>query len=236
MEAPGAGGEMAAAALRAAKRALRGELRQRLRALGAAEKQRQSRLLGRKVIGHPKYQESKRIAIFLSMPDEIQTEEIIKDIFKQGKECFIPRYKPHSNHMDMLKLSSAEDISSLTLTSWNILQPSDDDSVREEALAGAPEELCDGCFDPILLMKPLPLVHPPHPAGHWLHLRLKLINRSFSHKLLLFKPLSVALPLVFWKHVTFCQAIRITLVPSLLSFLRKGCPGDRAVNCIPAPS
>ncbi|KFZ64963.1 5-formyltetrahydrofolate cyclo-ligase, partial [Podiceps cristatus] len=88
------------------------------------------------VIGHPKYQGSQRIAIFLSMPDEIQTEEIINDIFKQGKECFIPRYKPHSNHMDMLKLSSAEDISSLTLTSWNILQPSDDDSAREEALAG----------------------------------------------------------------------------------------------------
>ncbi|XP_075016022.1 5-formyltetrahydrofolate cyclo-ligase isoform X3 [Calonectris borealis] len=142
MEPPGEDGEMAAAALRAAKRALRGELRQRLRSLGAAEKQRQSRLLTRKVIGHPKYQESKRIAIFLSMPDEIQTEEIIKDIFKQGKECFIPRYKPHSNHMDMLKLSSAEDISSLTLTSWNILQPSDDDSVREEALAGASCQLC----------------------------------------------------------------------------------------------
>ncbi|KAF4792941.1 5-formyltetrahydrofolate cyclo-ligase [Turdus rufiventris] len=126
-----------AAALRAAKRQLRAELRQRLRALGAAEKQRQSRLLGRKVIDHPKYQESKRIAIFLNMPDEVQTEEIIKDIFKQGKECFIPRYKPQSNHMDMLKLSSVEDISSLALTSWNILQPSDDDTAREEALAGA---------------------------------------------------------------------------------------------------
>nr|XP_032606149.2 5-formyltetrahydrofolate cyclo-ligase isoform X3 [Taeniopygia guttata] len=137
MERAGDGGAMAAA-LRAAKRQLRAELRQRLRALGAAEKQRQSRLLGRKVIDHPKYQESKRIAIFLSMPDEVQTEEIIKDIFKQGKECFIPRYKPQSNHIDMLKLSSAEDISSLALTSWNILQPSDDDIAREEALAGVP--------------------------------------------------------------------------------------------------
>jgi len=38
-----------AAALGAAKRALRTELRQKLRALGAAEKQRQSRLLSRKV-------------------------------------------------------------------------------------------------------------------------------------------------------------------------------------------
>ncbi|XP_067999529.1 5-formyltetrahydrofolate cyclo-ligase isoform X1 [Melanerpes formicivorus] len=137
MEPPGQGEEaMAVAALRAAKQALRGELRQRLRALSAAEKRRQSLLLTRKVLGHPKYKESRRIAIFLSMPDEIQTEEIIQDIFKQGKECFIPRYKPQSNHMDMLKLLSAEDISSLALTSWNILQPSDDDSAREEALAG----------------------------------------------------------------------------------------------------
>lgn len=37
--------------------------------------------------------------------------------------------------MDMLKLLSAEDISSLALTSWNILQPGDDDTTREEALA-----------------------------------------------------------------------------------------------------
>ncbi|XP_065498215.1 5-formyltetrahydrofolate cyclo-ligase isoform X1 [Caloenas nicobarica] len=124
------------AAVRAAKQALRATLQQRLRALGAAEKQRQSRLLTSKVICHPKYQESKRIAIYLSTPDEIQTEEIMKDIFKQGKECFIPRYDPLGTHMDMLKISSAEDISSFTLTSWNILQPGDDDSTREKALAG----------------------------------------------------------------------------------------------------
>ncbi|XP_019359637.1 PREDICTED: 5-formyltetrahydrofolate cyclo-ligase-like [Gavialis gangeticus] len=69
------------------------------------------------------------------MQDEIQTEDIIKDIFNQGKECFIPQYKPQSNHMDMLKLASVEEISSLPVTSWNILQPSDDD-IREEALSG----------------------------------------------------------------------------------------------------
>uniref|UniRef100_A0A7M4FIC0 5-formyltetrahydrofolate cyclo-ligase n=2 Tax=Crocodylus porosus TaxID=8502 RepID=A0A7M4FIC0_CROPO len=88
-----------------------------------------------RVIGHSKYKESQRIAVFLSMQDEIQTEDIIKDIFNQGKECFIPQYKPQSNHMDMLKLASVEEISSLPVTSWNILQPSDDD-IREEALSG----------------------------------------------------------------------------------------------------
>ncbi|XP_021107848.1 5-formyltetrahydrofolate cyclo-ligase isoform X3 [Heterocephalus glaber] len=68
------------------------------------------------------------------MQDEIETEEIIKDIFQQGKTCFIPRYQFQSNHMDMVKLASPDEISSLPKTSWNIHQPGEDD-VREEALS-----------------------------------------------------------------------------------------------------
>ncbi|XP_033617029.1 5-formyltetrahydrofolate cyclo-ligase isoform X5 [Fukomys damarensis] len=68
------------------------------------------------------------------MQDEIETEEIIKDIFQQGKTCFIPQYQFQSNHMDMVKLASPDEISSLPKTSWNIHQPGEDD-VREEALS-----------------------------------------------------------------------------------------------------
>ncbi|XP_062998447.1 5-formyltetrahydrofolate cyclo-ligase [Elgaria multicarinata webbii] len=124
------------AALHAAKRALRAELKRRLRALSEAEKLRQSRLLGDKVVGHSRYHASQRIAVFLSMPDEVQTEEIIKDIFQRGKECFIPQYKPGGNYMDMVKLASYEEIASLPLTPWNIHQPAEND-VREEALSTA---------------------------------------------------------------------------------------------------
>ncbi|XP_043845430.1 5-formyltetrahydrofolate cyclo-ligase [Dromiciops gliroides] len=122
-----------AAVLSVAKRNLRVEMKQRLRALSAEERLRQSRLLTEKVLAHSKYQESQRISIFLSMQDEIETEEIIKDIFQSGKTCFIPQYKFKSNHMDMVKLFSAEEIFSLPKTSWNIRQPSDE--VREEALS-----------------------------------------------------------------------------------------------------
>ncbi|XP_038549562.1 5,10-methenyltetrahydrofolate synthetase (5-formyltetrahydrofolate cyclo-ligase) isoform X2 [Micropterus salmoides] len=69
------------------------------------------------------------------MDDEVRTEEIIKDVFKWGKSCFIPRYKSRSSHMDMLKLSSLQDIEMLPLTSWNIRQPAEEDNSREEALA-----------------------------------------------------------------------------------------------------
>ncbi|XP_062819645.1 5-formyltetrahydrofolate cyclo-ligase isoform X1 [Anolis carolinensis] len=133
------GEDMAAAAAAGAKRVLRAELRRRLRVLDQSEKLRQSRLLGHKVMQHAQYQASRRIAVFLSMPDEIQTDEIIKDIFHQGKDCFIPRYEPQSNHMDMVKLASYEEIASLPLTSWNIHQPAENDG-REEALT-APEGL-----------------------------------------------------------------------------------------------
>lgn len=77
----------------------------------------------------------KRIAVFLSMHDEVQTEEIIQDVFKRGKSCYIPRYESNSNHMDMVELRSLQDIETLPLTSWNIRQPSQDDDSREEALA-----------------------------------------------------------------------------------------------------
>ncbi|XP_006764676.1 PREDICTED: 5-formyltetrahydrofolate cyclo-ligase [Myotis davidii] len=86
------------------------------------------------VIAHSQYQKSQRISIFLSMQDEIETDEIIKDIFRRGKTCFIPRYRFQSNHMDMVRLASPEEIASLPKTSWNIPQPGEDEA-REDALS-----------------------------------------------------------------------------------------------------
>ncbi|XP_030580068.1 5-formyltetrahydrofolate cyclo-ligase [Archocentrus centrarchus] len=122
-------------ALRAAKQALRKEVKQRVAALSEDEKRRQSLVVSQKLLRHPKYMSSQRIAVFLNMNDEVYTQEIIKDMFKCGKSCFIPRYESTSRHMDMLKLSSLQDMETLPLTSWNIRQPAKNDSSREEALA-----------------------------------------------------------------------------------------------------
>lgn len=122
------------AALRAAKQALRKEIKRRVAALSKEEKARQAHVVSKKLLRHPKYVSSRRIAVFLSMDDEVCTQEIIKDVFRLGKSCFIPRYEGGSNHMDMLKLSSLQDMETLPLTSWNIRQPAADDNSREEAL------------------------------------------------------------------------------------------------------
>uniref|UniRef100_A0A1A8Q5Z9 5-formyltetrahydrofolate cyclo-ligase n=2 Tax=Nothobranchius TaxID=28779 RepID=A0A1A8Q5Z9_9TELE len=123
------------ATLRAAKRALRREIKQRVAALSRDERLRQSLVVSHKLFKHPKYVSSQRIAVFLSMDDELCTQEIIKDIFKCGKSCFIPKYNSSSSHMDMLRTNSLQDIQTLPRTSWSIQQPAADDDSREEALS-----------------------------------------------------------------------------------------------------
>ncbi|XP_028986148.2 5,10-methenyltetrahydrofolate synthetase (5-formyltetrahydrofolate cyclo-ligase) isoform X1 [Betta splendens] len=124
------------AALRTAKQELRKEIKRRIAALSEEEKRQQSVVVSQKLFQHPKYLSCTRIAVFLNMSDEVHTEEIIKDIFKQGKTCFVPKYKISSRHMVMLQVRSLHDIETLPLTSWNIRQPEDDDNSREEAFFG----------------------------------------------------------------------------------------------------
>ncbi|XP_066446094.1 5-formyltetrahydrofolate cyclo-ligase isoform X1 [Eleutherodactylus coqui] len=122
------------ASIQAAKRALRAQLKQRLAVLSDLEKLQQSQAVTRKVLSHPRYQTARRVAIFLNMTDEVQTEDIIRDIFRQDKLCFIPRYRPRSTQMDMVRLRSVEEINLLPVTPWNVRQPGEDDC-REDALA-----------------------------------------------------------------------------------------------------
>ncbi|XP_013788975.1 5-formyltetrahydrofolate cyclo-ligase-like [Limulus polyphemus] len=124
----------ASAALRAAKEALRGEVKKKLLSMSKDEKLKQSRLIADKLINHDRFKNSHRISIYLSTDHEVHTVGILEQIFKMDKQCFIPKYDLNNQHMDMVRLYSLEDLAKLPLTKWNIKQPSDDDH-REEALA-----------------------------------------------------------------------------------------------------
>ena len=119
------------AATRAAKKLLRTNIKKHVAALSSEEKQRQSVVVTDLMLQRLEYQSSKRIAIFLSMSDEIDTMGIMKHIFANNKECFIPRYV--GSKMDMLRLYSMKDFEGLPETAWKIKQPADDDD-RENAL------------------------------------------------------------------------------------------------------
>lgn len=118
--------------MHAAKKTLRKELKKRLSSLTEDGKTKQSRCLAEKLYLHPKYRESKRISIFLSMSDEIKTFDILENAFKSNKQVFIPKYV--GEKMDMVRLRSMADYDDLPETSWHIKQPADDDVSRENAI------------------------------------------------------------------------------------------------------
>ncbi|KAL7293654.1 hypothetical protein TKK_0012733 [Trichogramma kaykai] len=118
------------ATLRSAKTRVRKEVREIISRMDSQERRRQSDAVFKKLISLPEYQSSQRISIFLSTPEEVDTVNILEDIFNKNKEVFVPRY--NGKTMEMVKLYSMEDYEKLPLTKWNIKQPTVQE-IRERA-------------------------------------------------------------------------------------------------------
>ncbi|XP_011309117.1 5-formyltetrahydrofolate cyclo-ligase [Fopius arisanus] len=117
--------------IKAAKSALRKEIANIISGLSPEEKARQSTAVFQQLTKLPEYERSRRVSLYLSTEDEIDTVKILDDIFKKGKEAFVPRYV--GNSMSMVKLKDMEDYEKLPLTKWNIKQPAKGD-IRDDAL------------------------------------------------------------------------------------------------------
>ena len=114
-----------------AKNLLRKELKRRLAGLSVELKKTESAKVAAKLFAMKEFQESKRISLYMSMPNEVDTFGIMGKIFELNKKCYIPHYI--GPVMKMVELNSMADYDSLPLTSWNIKQPADVD-VRADAL------------------------------------------------------------------------------------------------------
>lgn len=73
------------------KNALRKDIRSLLKNLPASARQEQSKSVVDQVLNHPQYKKSHGVAVFISLPDEIDTRDIIEHIFQTGRKCYIPR-------------------------------------------------------------------------------------------------------------------------------------------------
>ncbi|KAF4525032.1 hypothetical protein B566_EDAN001945 [Ephemera danica] len=92
--------------IQTAKKLLRSDMKKRLAALSKEQILLESEILTKKFLSHPAYIKSRRIAVYLSMEDE----------------------------MEMLRLHSLADLNTLAVTKWNVRQPADTDDHREDAL------------------------------------------------------------------------------------------------------
>lgn len=124
-------------ALRAAKAALRGELKKRIANIPHEEQFLQSKIVTEKILENSRFKSSRKISIYLSINHEIrvQTAGILEQIFEQDKECFVPKFTPDSHLMAMLKLDSLEDYAKLVADNWEVKAPTDEDLKREDANA-----------------------------------------------------------------------------------------------------
>ncbi|CAO0794412.1 unnamed protein product [Mucor circinelloides] len=104
------------------KKQLRKDMASRLSSLGTAELKKQSESVRQKLQEMDVFRASKNISIYISMPNsEIITTDIIHDLLKSDKNCFIPRCT--KNNMDMVKIIDIDDFESLPVNKWNIPEP-----------------------------------------------------------------------------------------------------------------
>lgn len=117
-------------AVKQLKSDLRKRIKKHLANMDPAMMVEQSQSIIKQVLSCEIFKQSSRIGIYLSLPEEVPTYDIVRRILNEGKECFIPRY--NKLEMRLVKLYSLQDLEALPETSWKIKQPLETDE-REDA-------------------------------------------------------------------------------------------------------
>ena len=103
------------------KSELRKQVLQEMKAIPRKQKQAIDQALTEGLLQHPFYQEANTIATYLSFPHEFQTQELIEQALKDGKEVLIPKTYP-KGRMDFV----VYDPQQLVKTSFGLLEPQGD--------------------------------------------------------------------------------------------------------------
>ncbi|XP_054741027.1 5-formyltetrahydrofolate cyclo-ligase [Anastrepha obliqua] len=111
-------------------------LRQRMKAevipaISAESVARQSKAIFEKVIASETFRQAADVSIYLSTGSEVDTLPLLRELFNQQKNVFVPTYS--GKLMEMVRVKDWADYESLPLTKWNIKQPSAKEG-RENAL------------------------------------------------------------------------------------------------------
>lgn len=103
------------------KAELRKQVLQEMKALSQEQKQAIDQTLTERLLHHPFYQEAKVIATYLSFPHEFQTQELIEQALKDGKNVLIPKTYP-KGHMEFVVYNPQQ----LVKTAFGLLEPQGD--------------------------------------------------------------------------------------------------------------
>ena len=100
---------IAEAVLAANKKALRASIKQKRRALSIEYRQRASRKMQAELTRLPCYQAAEYIMLYMAMQDEVQLDELIAMVLKDGKKAVIPLVTG-AGLMEAVELSDMADL------------------------------------------------------------------------------------------------------------------------------
>ena len=103
------------------KAELRKQVLQEMKAISQEQKQAMDQALTDQFLKHPFYQEAKVIATYLSFPHEFQTQGLIDQALRDGKQVLIPKTYPQGR-MEFV----VYDPQQLVKTSFGLLEPQGD--------------------------------------------------------------------------------------------------------------
>jgi len=118
-----------------------------LRALSADTLATQSEAACLRVASLEAVTRSSCVSVYLAMPSaECQTAPLLRALFEQGKSVFVPRVTGPTRHdMQMLRVTSFEQLESFPRSKWNIPEPS------EEEAANLEDGLTDAVIDTVIV-------------------------------------------------------------------------------------
>lgn len=112
------------------------ELRKKIKSillnLSSDEKKQKDRNIYNKLIKMQELIKAETIFSYVSMHEEVDTINIIKYILKEKKKLFVPRVALKTKQMDIIQISSLENLKIGTYATYNILEPGGRDSCRKD--------------------------------------------------------------------------------------------------------
>ncbi|CEG50325.1 5-formyltetrahydrofolate cyclo-ligase [Plasmopara halstedii] len=127
------------------KKELRHSIAAKLKALPDTEVTRQSHLLTEKVCKLPEFVRARGVSIYLEMPKEASTSQLLEAAFGLNKKVFVPKIMGRSaEDLKMLQAMSMDDIRKFPKDKWQIPDPPlffNDSTDRVEAMQDSELEL-----------------------------------------------------------------------------------------------
>jgi len=103
------------------KKALRREMRRRLRAMSEETRVAQSQRLVAEIQSAPEYLSAGRIALFAPLPDEPEIFPLASHSLELGKAVFLPRYNEATHRYEFVRLMDPQ--TDLTMGNFGALEP-----------------------------------------------------------------------------------------------------------------